>query len=101
MVSSKRYSVSGSVASYSSSHRSPRRISISETIPSPPKLSAGIRAVIRPRPSTRASAALVQAERPGPLHQPHPRDHGAARAAQVDGLAAGPGRRRALDDGGA
>ena len=51
-------------------------------------------AAVHPR-----DAALVEGDRPHPVHQPHPLDDGAARAAQVHGLPAGAHRVGPLDDG--
>lgn len=90
--------MSGRVASYSRPARSPRRISISETIPLAAEAVGG-----HPRGGAaggvdECEAALVHALRPGPVHQAHPLDHGAAGAAQIHGLPAGPGLRRAFRD---
>ena len=63
-------------------------------MPSPPNASAPSRVV------DVGETALVEGDRPYVVHQAHALGDRAARAAQVDGLAAGPQCGRPFDDGG-
>ena len=96
---SNRYSALSLVARYSTSTRSPRRISSLDTRPLP--LNAvdghlGAAAAVGPHPR---DAALVQRARPRIWSsQAHPLDHVAAGAPQVDGLSARPDSVGEFDD---